>query len=765
MIRRLVCTIFFLVGLAGAAGAYEVETHRDLSVAAAVQSIFGAPAGRMRLGLTKPIDEGEKYPNSKGTQNTVLDLIRDGAKFEDDLPRSVHHFFNPRTGGPLAIDPNSFSFLSPYEEATTRAIIADVNANAQTSPDWALGATFVTSVANQYSLKSAREYFYQGLTNPVTLARRSNLGLLFESLGRIIHHVQDMAQPQHVRNDAHLHDSVWEQDCNARSTFSCDLYHFVSRPSTYELWTNRADIRPNLPLNGYAPVYAASGQGTDGLTDFVDARRFWTNSGRGIADFTNRNFFSAGTMQVAPPYAGGPYQVNVAALCAGAIPNCEAVIDPDDVTTFLPSVVDDQFRAVSLPNPYAAGASLLDPEYRTRTGTGIPTVNRFTFQYDHAYLLPRAVGYSAGLINYFFRGELAISLPDEGVYGVADTSAGGCGAPCGFRRLKLKLKNVTPGNEVMGAGTLVAVVKFHRNTCYQPDLSGDYGGPNFAGNSCRSVDEEIAVSQPLAVSPATVTDVPKLFAFDFGPASGHPDSTIPINATDVYLQVVFRGKLGQEDDAVAVTTVNIAEPNYIALTNVTDYVFADLAGGDQHYHPLGYGNVTTTVPVSNLRLSFKGSADADVIATMPLLDGGHQAQIAFLTDNANPHYWLSGTSALAYEPYENQPYPTQEFVLDETVAPSVYRRNCPVFAKRGLYHQYHISFVQGMHGVVAWGEKAAARALTAGGGGLAQVAGGPIAPKLTALNCAVATTGMYDFSTMAPFTAASAKPWLISPNF
>ena len=28
-------------------------------------------------------------------------------------------------------------------------------------------------------------------------------------------------------------------------------------------------------------------------------------------------------------------------------------------------------------------------------------------------LIPRAVGYSAGLLDYFFRGEIEISLPDQ----------------------------------------------------------------------------------------------------------------------------------------------------------------------------------------------------------------------------------------------------------------------------------------------------------------------------------------------------------------
>jgi len=38
-------------------------------------------------------------------------------------------------------------------------------------------------------------------------------------------------------------------------------------------------------------------------------------------------------------------------------------------------------------------------------------------------LLPRAVAYSTGLINFFFRGQIEISLPQEGVFAVADHSS------------------------------------------------------------------------------------------------------------------------------------------------------------------------------------------------------------------------------------------------------------------------------------------------------------------------------------------------------
>ena len=129
----------------------------------------------------------------------------------------------------------------------------------------------------------------------------------------------------------------------------------------------------------------------------------------------------------------------------------------------------------------------------------------------------------------------------------------------GFTKLKLKVKNVTPkgtGIEPMTPeGKLVAVVKFHRNNCYQPDLSGEYGSPGMDWRSCRGVGEEIVVSSDASV-PSGINADPSQVTFLF-------PTPVPINATDLFLQVVYRGPLGDELDAVVVATKDISEPTYI----------------------------------------------------------------------------------------------------------------------------------------------------------------------------------------------------------
>jgi len=52
-------------------------------------------------------------------------------------------------------------------------------------------------------INSAKVAYLNALISETPAARYSATTQLFQNLGHVLHHVQDMAQPQHVRNDAH----------------------------------------------------------------------------------------------------------------------------------------------------------------------------------------------------------------------------------------------------------------------------------------------------------------------------------------------------------------------------------------------------------------------------------------------------------------------------------------------------------------------------------------------------------------------------------
>ena len=174
--------------------------------------------------------------------------------------------------------------------------------------------------------------------------------------------------------------------------------------------------------------------------------------------------------------------------------------------------------------------------------------------------------------------------PPEGLYGIVDHRKADPNQPDkGFSKIKLNVANATDAfdgvAQEMSGGALAAVVKFHRNTCYNSSLSGEWGSPDMVASKgsevfeppsdehdgCRSVVEEIVVSEIL--TGIALTFAPQTFEFSFA------SNPIPINATDVYLQVVYRGAIGAEPDSVAVETKDIGEPYFVAYLNATDYAF------------------------------------------------------------------------------------------------------------------------------------------------------------------------------------------------
>jgi len=190
-------------------------------------------------------------------------------------------------------------------------------------------------------------------------------------------------------------------------------------------------------------------------------------------------------------------------------------------------------------------------------------------------LIPRAVSYSAGLLNYFFRGRLEISAPDDHVYAIVDQNTN-----LGFKTVKLKVRNLSQvggQEEVINSGELVAVARFLRNSCYKKDLSGDFGATGdyapgvYPGDlACRTYDlsrMETAVSARKIInfSNAITQGMPTEFEFDF------TDDPIPEGATDMSIQVVYKGTIGQEY-GIAVGHKDIFEPHYVVVINNSDYV-------------------------------------------------------------------------------------------------------------------------------------------------------------------------------------------------
>ena len=211
------------------------------------------------------------------------------------------------------------------------------------------------------------------------------------------------------------------------------------------------------------------------------------------------------------------------------------------------------------------------------------TLHRVNYDAMANLLLPRAVAYSAGLINFFFRGQIEIALPDEGVYALTDH-----GSNQGFTVLRAKLRNATPTfvdasgvpqpQDITGGQLFAVVPRYHADRAYAKALDTVVGvapcaevfsvvvqADPGATTNCRDGIERIVVSRPVGGVSLRAGEE-QLAEFKF------TDTPIPLAATDVTLQVVYRGPLGGESDAIAVGTIEFSEPTYFTYQNASDYV-------------------------------------------------------------------------------------------------------------------------------------------------------------------------------------------------
>ena len=640
-----------------------------------------------------------------------------GAIREDDVKFDAAETENPPQDDPHGpFDRVRNHFYDPYRDWPLKAAGVDLGVKAH---DWAIrGDAGGDGHENGFSIAMAREAMWRALTLKYGPGAATGDGALpdlaypptawiptrealrtaywattFRALGDALHMLQDMAQPQHTRND--FHGGLWclPGACLAghKSYYEAYVEAKVTRAASFRLrnryvgdWMVAVAPEPvsldTVIYDGYPAVRKSSYD--EYFTTGIGGA---STMGTGLANYTNQGFYSAGTVvdTVAAAAYGLPpatrAALSEAPVAAAQVVNAAKLPVGTGQLVLLTGPVRDVL------NPSHSRASVplasegafdqfLNPTMRRHT-----TLNHYNYAAQAELLLPRAVAYSAGLIDYFFRGALEIGLPDEAVFAAMDAGAGVCKDTCGFDRVKLKLTNATPG-EALGPGVAVAVARFHRNTCYRSDLSGEPGGPNFASVGCRHPEEEIVVSKAKSIASLPTGSV-QVLTFDFGQAK------IPINATDVTLQVVFRGRLGNEGDAVAVATRNTAEPTFLALENATDFRYN---AATQAYAPSG-----SPVAFTEAKVAF-GDASVTVASGATIPAPGF-AQIAFLGDRVGTPVridftatGLSGGHPLAIT------LPAFEFFLPAGSG-AVYASTWPVAQVRGMFRRfvYSVARTQG----------------------------------------------------------------------
>ncbi len=407
---------------------------------------------------------------------------------------------------------------------------------------WPSAYDWANATNNDWSWKKTRDYFYQGLTFTTKTQREEALAKAFKGIGHIIHLVEDVSVPAHTRADLHI-PVLDNEPYESYTNIKIGSLQYTSVPFPY--W--------NISNGAAAPRQLWDVDSYDGTP--------YSGEYIGLAEYTNENYFSKNTIFNSFPY-----------------PDWPSIVEYTDIDIngkkriYLKKLGYAEGGYGESINHLAAGKWYYKylPSWLKRNGLELDDKCHEDYQQK---LIPRAVGYSAGLLDYFFRGTLEITVPEQVAYAVTDGSNTPYVDAYGhyhqqFRSIKAKIRNSTPDTiptEEMQNGILQAVVKYKIIPNYMYDLS------NYPpdGTVMHDIPFSYSVSDPITITSLSSTE-PTEFTFNFF------SSPVPAGITDLHLFIVFKGTLGNETDiAIAVGKKDLMEPTHQVLWNLTDMFSLD----------------------------------------------------------------------------------------------------------------------------------------------------------------------------------------------
>ena len=475
--------------------ALEGESHRVLNEfivrqADAFQLDFG-PFLVDELGL--PDGVTTQLKNGSKTISVVEWIGEGGAEEDSPFTRSFKHFHDPTRN---------------LEDAGLGGMMLSALRWAQQPPGTQLSG-------GSYSWHDARQYYLNALTATSIEQRDENLAKMFRAIGQVMHLLEDMSVPEHVRDDPHPSNSLigwlpiyssYEKYVNLNIATEANIDAFFqttySNMKRYE-WDallessafSASDAR--VPIANLFDKHSVSG--LFGLPGDLTS---------GLSEYTNTNYFSDDTIFKEKYEYPRKEDLEIIAAVPTTIPN--AVNERRYYRVKSTAGVEKVERMAVIGRYY---------DYMTKNHPNEQTEPRFyldddCYQEYAQHLIPRAMGYAASVPDYFFRGRFEVrSTPFF--------------SENHLQSIILKIKNVSKSQEDLLDGTYTFSISFPNE-----------GGPQkvmvpLISFSIQSLpyDEEVEVA----------TDLPAM----------NPDYAIAVSDYDNVLGIISgAGALGNEEGAV-----------------------------------------------------------------------------------------------------------------------------------------------------------------------------------------------------------------------
>ncbi len=369
--------------------------------------------------------------------------------------------------------------------------------------DWAESAN-----NNVWNWEQTLEFHKQAFTHADPVMRERYQMSMFRGVGQAIHLVQDMCQPAHTRNDPH---------------------NFVA---TIEDW---AVTHPSFVANAI--------RGASGTVVLPTLNAYF----EGASAETNAKFFSDDT--IFTDYAL-PSEQSTSVIPTGGVDfivgNGHGARLARRYTSMFQSDMNGNWQNI-------IDHSMVDSADRVMKD-------------NVTQLAPRAVRYSRGMINHFFRGDLTLS-----------ESSGGNG--------NIEVKNTSAVGNSLGAGNIRLYYEAVDGTLHE--LNGSNGTPNVSPHPTVSV----TVNSTVEIAGGIVD-----FLRDRGSQTIQNESVRA--RIDGRLIAHFDGMLGQEDGvAVGRMTTCGAIPGMVCIPAGSFSMGSNAASG------LPYNGSTSTQPVHSVTIS------------------------------------------------------------------------------------------------------------------------------------------------------------------
>ena len=331
----------------------------------------------------------------------MREWLEEGGEREDDRLRFLRHFHDP---------------LQPWGTAGLDLAIGRYPSSVRWMQDPDQGGV---STGGLWSWNDARRLYYDALTEPDPMRREALWADVFRALGQIMHLVVDASVPEHTRNDMHARGALKLGNSYERWVAG---QHGVGNP---QLEAEFIASYLSSPIGFPSDIFEVGLEGESvakvPIARLIDADRYdgtnphTTVDGAdprapvsvGLAEIANANFFSEDTLrgEYPSPTDAGLIPVRLAT----PLGRVRRYLTRPPGQGLLPA---NPLRAECATDAYFQRSLIVQPP-------PYPCMDGVVWNQVAAHMLPRAVGYARGVLDYFFRGSMRVhtlSTDEEGAF-------------------------------------------------------------------------------------------------------------------------------------------------------------------------------------------------------------------------------------------------------------------------------------------------------------------------------------------------------------